>query len=593
MKKKIFKYYFFLILTVLIVTIIFTSQIAQKYYKDEVENKLKSIGFSIEYYLLKSENKTDFDLDLFAKDYASSHNLNNSSEGQLRITFIDFSGNVLGDSEANYREMENHLLRDEIQEALKGRIGKSIRLSQTVNSDLLYIAMPLKQSDHIVRVSVPLIHLNNIERMIWFYSILTILVGLIVMMLVSLKITTFISRPLKDMIIASQEIANGNYSKRIQLNSTDELGQLAKNFNEMAFTLDKTIFDLNYKKIEVESIVDSITNGIVAVDNDNKIILINSAACNVFNIVYGSVMAGDDMVEHIRNNQLTLLLKETVSQNRSLECEVIVNGKILWTNTCPIKPINSSCDNSGGIIFIQDRTNVRKLEQLRTDFVSNVTHELKTPITSIRGFIETLKNGAISNPKVANKFLDIIDIEAERLHVLIKDILQLSEIETKLIDIEIETFKLKFVIDDVFEVLQNVANSKNIYLKNNVNEKVLVKANRNRIKQLILNLVDNGIKYNSQGGSVVINAYKDEDTSKIIISVQDEGIGIPSEHIERIFERFYTVDRGRSKNMGGHGLGLSIVKHIVNLYNGDIKVNSDLGKGTEFIVKIPFLTEWE
>jgi two-component system phosphate regulon sensor histidine kinase PhoR len=237
-------------------------------------------------------------------------------------------------------------------------------------------------------------------------------------------------------------------------------------------------------------------------------------------------------------------------------------------------------------LFIQDITKVRKLEQLRTEFVSNVTHELKTPITSIRGFIETLKNGSINNEKVAIRFLEIIDIESERLYALINDILQLSEIETKYQDTDLERLSLKSAVDDVFEVLQNIAGEKNIQLENKVDEKVLIKANRNRMKQLILNLVDNGIKYNVQNGSVTVDAYRDK--GKVIISVKDTGIGIPSEHIARIFERFYRVDKGRSRDMGGTGLGLSIVKHIVNLYNGDIKVNSEVNRGTEFIIQIPY-----
>ncbi|MDP4159563.1 MAG: ATP-binding protein [Bacillota bacterium] len=586
MKKKIFKYYLILTMVVLIVSVVFTSEIAQKYYKYEVENKLKSIAFSIEYYLLKSDTKINYD-DI-AKDYASMNNqINNYPEDKLRITFIDFSGHVLGDSEANYQEMENHLSRKEVQEALKGSTGSDIRHSKTINLDMLYVAIPLKQKQNvIVRVSVPLTQLKKIGEMIWFYAILVILFGLLLTIIVSLRITTSIIRPLKEMIFASQEISNGNYTERISLKSTDELGQLAMNFNEMASKLDETILDLNNKKIEVESIVNSITSGIVAVDNTNKIILLNPAAFNIFKLDSRHSIAGDKLAEHIRNNHLNHLLQETITRNKPLEGEVTLDEKILRINTSPIRPTNSELNNSGGILFIQDITKIRKLEQLRTEFVSNVTHELKTPLTSIRGFIETLKNGAINNEKVANRFLDIIDIEAERLYALINDILQLSEIETKLKETDLVSLSLKSLIDAVFEVLQTIANEKNISLHNQVSEEVILKANKNRMKQLILNLVDNGIKYNTQNGSVTVDAYREQ--GKVIISVKDTGIGIPSEHISRVFERFYRVDKGRSRNLGGTGLGLSIVKHIVNLYNGDIKVNSEVGKGTEFTIQIPY-----
>lgn len=585
MKKKIFKYYLLLIFIILLGTIICNSQISKRFYTHEVENKLESIGFSIQYYLLSAGEQGEIDYGFIAKDYARKHNRNSTFKEKLRITFINYEGTVLGDSEANFNEMENHLGRKEIQEALRGNAGKDIRNSRTLKSDLLYLAIPVDELNLIVRVSVPLIQIKQIDRSIMFYSILIILAALILAVIVSLRIATSVIRPLNDIISVSKEISNGNHSKRITLQSQDELGQLAIHFNEMASKLDKTIFDLNTKKIEVESIVESITNGIVAVDNDNRVILINPAAINVFNIDTDAKVIGDNIVHHIRNNHLNLLLKETIEKNKPLEAEVIIDDRVLLVNTSPIRPKNSSFDNSGGIIFIQDITKVRKLEQLRTEFVSNVTHELKTPITSIRGFIETLKNGSINNPQVAERFLEIIDIEAERLHELINDILLLSEIESKPNEVNLENFDLKSMVNDVFAVMQNIAKEKNISLDNRVSDKIFVKANRNRMKQLILNLVDNGVKYNTQNGSVSVDAYREE--GKIVISVKDTGIGIPSEDIPRIFERFYRVDRGRSRDRGGTGLGLSIVKHIVNLYNGDIKLNSVVGEYTEFVIRIP------
>lgn len=421
--------------------------------------------------------------------------------------------------------------------------------------------------------------------MIWLYSILIFIMALIITVIVSLRIAGLVIRPLNDIISVSKEITNGNYSRRIKLKSKDELGQLAVHFNKMASKLERTISDLNTKKIELESIVESITNGIVAVDGNNKVILINPAAFTVFNLDADAEILGDDIENHIKNSQINSLLKDAIQKNKPLEAEVAIDGRVLLVNASPIRPKDSDIDNSGGIVFIQDITKVRKLEQIRTEFVSNVTHELKTPITSIRGFIETLKNGAMNNPVVAERFLEIIDIEAERLHELINDILLLSEIETKLKDTNLEIFDLKSMVDDVFKVMQNIAKEKKISLNNNVRDEVLMKANINRMKQLIMNLVDNGIKYNVQNGSVSVDGYRED--GKVVISVKDTGIGIPSAHIPRIFERFYRVDKGRSRGMGGTGLGLSIVKHIVNLYNGEIKVNSVVGEGTEFIVKIP------
>lgn len=586
MKKKILKYYLLLIVFVLVLTVIFTTQISKRYYKSEVENKLESIGISIQYYLLQHSSSSPIDYNQLAEDFANNYNQSiTSPNDSLRVTFIDLNGKVLGDSEANYTTMENHTSRKEVQEALLGIIGKDYRSSATLDFDLLYMAIPVKQLGLIVRISIPLTKLSIIDRITWSYSALIILSALVISVIVSLRIAETVIRPLNDIIHASKEISEGNYSKSILVSSKDEVGQLALQFNEMASKLDKTIFDLNNKKIEVESIVQSITYGIVAVDNNLKILLINHAAFNILNLDSTTMVTGDILSQHIRNNRINLLLKESIEKNTSLECEINFDEKELLIKTSPIRISNQSVANSGWIISIQDITKVRKLEKLRTEFVSNVTHELKTPITSIRGFIETLKNGAINNKDVSLRFLDIIDIEAERLYELINDILCLSEIENKDSDTDIESIDLYSIINVIFEILQNTAKEKNIALINNISEKNIIRANRNRMKQLILNLVDNAVKYNVPNGSVTLDAQKVG--GKIIIYVRDTGIGIPPEHIPRIFERFYRVDKGRSRDMGGTGLGLSIVKHIVNLYNGVINVNSEVGKGTEFIIQLP------
>jgi two-component system phosphate regulon sensor histidine kinase PhoR len=206
-------------------------------------------------------------------------------------------------------------------------------------------------------------------------------------------------------------------------------------------------------------------------------------------------------------------------------------------------------------------------------------------LTSIRGFIETLRGGAIDDREVSEKFLEIIDIEAERLYMLINDILQLSEIESRQKDTNVQKNKLKSIVDEVAPILQAAAEKKQVSLNINISDKIDITANRDRIKQMLINLVENAIKYNMENGKVNLQAF--EARGKVIISVKDTGIGIAKEHLPRIFERFYRVDKGRSRSMGGTGLGLSIVKHIVNLYNGDIRVNSEPGKGTEFVIELP------
>ncbi|MCX7921413.1 MAG: cell wall metabolism sensor histidine kinase WalK [Clostridia bacterium] len=594
MKRKIFLYCIVLVIIGLSVTGFFTSKLAQYFYKHEVEEKLKNTATLIEYQVSSEiSNNIKIDYNKIARDYGAI--LNKLSIGDIppkdtstRITFIDFKGNVLGESEYNYREMENHLDRKEVQQAVRGKIGKDVRSSKTLGLDFLYIAVPLQNSDIIVRISVPLLQLNAIDKAIWYYSIIGILSGLFLTILLALRVSWTLTKPIEELIIVSKEISKGNYQKRVKIRSRDELGQLGDTFNKMAAKLDETIAEMLDKNIKVDSIINSMTSGIIAVDTKFRIILINSIACELFGIKDGPGIIGINLLELIRNNQINILLKDTIEKNISIVSELVIDpprDKVLRIYTNPIKSKSALTINAGGIIAIQDITNIRKLEQIRTEFVSNVTHELKTPLTSIRGFIETLRSGALNDKNVADKFLEIIDIEAERLYMLINDILQLSEIESKQKDSNISSHRLKSIVDETLSILENVAHKKDVRLESDVDASITLMVNKDRIKQMLINLIDNGIKYNVENGLVSIKAYKSD--GKVIISVKDTGIGIADEHLPRIFERFYRVDKGRSRSMGGTGLGLSIVKHIANLYNGDIRIYSAPGQGTEFVIQLP------
>lgn len=585
----------FLIIIGILITGFFTSELAQKLYKYETEEKLINAARLIQYQVTEDISLShNIDYNNLAVKYAgildaekiSSSSIAHGSE--TRITFIDFKGNVLGESEADFHSMGNHLHRKEIQESLQGKVGKDIRFSNTLGVDFLYIAVPLTSSEIIIRISVPLVQLKRIDQIIWVYTAIGILAGLLLTTILALRFSSSMIHPINELISVSKEISEGNYSKRVQINTNDEIGHLANTFNEMTSKLERTLSEMTDKNLKVDSIIDSMISGVVAVDNDYKVMLINSIACDMFGIKNGPGVIGINILELIRNNQIISLLNETVENNVSQMNEISVGSpvdKIFRIYTNPIKSKDVSAVNSGGIATIHDITNIKKLEQIRTEFVSNVTHELKTPLTSIRGFIETLKNGAIEDKNVSTKFLDIIDIESERLYVLINDILQLSEIETQQTDSNIGTHNVKLILEEIFSVLTVAANKKGVAMDFEVDDNLSINVNRDRIKQMLINLIDNAIKYNSENGHVLVNVCKQE--GKIIFTIKDSGIGIAEEHISRIFERFYRVDKGRSRNMGGTGLGLSIVKHIVNLYSGSINVKSEPGKGSEFIIQLP------
>ncbi len=581
MRKKIILYFIILTITGMSITGFFVAQHARDLYKNDVRERIETVALLFDNELSRTAQAGGkLDYDALAKTYSDALS-------DLRITVIDGRGNVLGESKTNYSSMENHLDRLEVQEALNGRIGEDIRFSSTLRKDFLYIAVPSLQTDLIIRVSVPLDQLRRSDKQILFYSLLGMLPGLLLTGLLALLFSSDISRPVKDLTAAAKEIADGNYSKRVAITKPDDLGQLAATFNDMAFTLDKTVADLTDKNVQFDAILNSMTNCVVAVDRELRVVLINAVAEQLFGITKENAL-GRKLIEVIRNRQINEIMEKTVATNTSVVTELIMGAPETGTFSIHASPIRSQegeDPNSGAIISILDITTMKKLEKIRTEFVSNVTHELKTPLTSIRGFVETLRNGAVNDPEVAPKFLEIIDIEAERLTMLINDILQLSEIENSASDTNITRHNLTETISEVVSVLQIPAEKKGVTLSLNANPEIMIEANRDRIKQMLINLIDNGINYNKDNGSVSINAATAN--GKVVICIEDTGIGIDPKHHDRIFERFYRVDKGRSRSMGGTGLGLSIVKHIINMYNGDITLYSELGKGTKFTIQLP------
>ncbi len=564
MKKKIFAY--FLVVTIIGVSVtgLLISLLSQQYYKDEAEEKLAHAARLIKHDISEelSEGKI-IDYNQAAKKYADILNEGIYLDPSMtsiknRVSFIDIYGYVAGESDADFREMENHLNRQEITQAISGQLGTDIRYSSTLKTKFLYTALLIEQADIVVRVSHPLNYISNINKTTLKFSLIGIFAGIAITIFLANRFSARVSHPIDQKINAVNQ------------------------------QLEKTIEELTDKNVKVDSIINSMMNGIVAVDRDYHVMLINSKACELFGINQKDEVFGANLLEFIRNNRINRMLTDTIESNESMSAEVHLNSPhdmILQVKTAPIMPKDSSSPNSGGIIYVEDITAFKKLEHIRTEFVSNVTHELKTPLTSIRGFVETLKNGALDDKEIANQFIDIIDIEAERLSTLINDILQLSEIESGMKDSNIAVHKLDSIITEIKPVLQSVAEKKNISLSWNVDENLHIKANKDRIKQLFINIIDNAIKYNIDNGNVDITAIKKD--GKINISVKDTGIGIESRHLSRIFERFYRIDKGRSRNMGGTGLGLSIVKHIVNLYGGDLNVKSSPGNGTEFIIRFP------
>lgn len=503
----------------------------------------------------------------------------------VRITLIQQDGTVAADSEA-LGSLGNHDNREEVQEALQGVTASARRYSETMQIQTFYTAVPVTTPGFqgVLRVSVPMAELNSLTAEL----LQTVLAALVFICIVALLMadcfSRYLIRPLDEVTKAAEEIADGNYGGKIHTRQNGEIGRLAYTFNEMSQTLRIHVDRLERRNRELEAMLCSMDSAVAAIDDLNTILFYNDGLVKLTGSGTRN-LTGQALYSVIRNSLIFDVVDKVRKRGDSFVQEGrISNGQERYIRVMgtPLHELENK--NLGVLLILEDITEIKKLENMRSDFVSNVTHELKTPLTSIRGFVDTLKNGAIHNEKIAMKFLDIIDIESERLYHLIQDILLLSEIESKN-DYQIEFCEVNQVIGEVVELLEPKCSEHTQLI---FHPQAYVKpypCNRNRIKQLLINLVDNAIK-NTEVGQVQISGYSSD--HELHLEVSDTGIGIKEEALPRIFERFYRVDKGRSRKQGGTGLGLSIVKHIVEMYNGNIQVTSKPNEGTIFTVTLPY-----
>ena len=400
------------------------------------------------------------------------------------------------------------------------------------------------------------------------------------------RYTITLRRFLKSFIKISKKVSNKEFHSRLDNSIKGELGELSRNFNFMMETMENTIEEVEYKHLQLTSVLKSISHGILVIDIDGNIILINDEARKMIKSKCIGKEEGKNIkqvihVEKILNGiEKYIGSKENNCEKLKLEDETVYKLKI-----DPVYLQNSKNAIIGSIINIENITEIVKLENMRRDFVANVSHELKTPLTSINGFVETLIINEDLPSDKRNRFLAIIQKESDRLKRLIEDILLLSSIESKN-NLVTENVLLYNIFKEVYEMISYIASSKHIKIYYNFeDEKVAIQAYGDYIKQLFLNLIDNAIKYTPEGGTVIINQFTRND--EITIEVIDNGVGIPKEDKSKIFQRFYRVDKARSRSVGGTGLGLAITKHIVNSLQGNISVESKLGEGSKFIVTIP------
>lgn len=583
MRNKLFKTYLMIIFITLFVTLIFSWGKTKDYFFDRVKNEA-IIKTTLLHDILEMKSHDKASLQYFVKSFAA--------ETGNRITIIDRKGNVIAESDNNPDEMDNHKNREEVSRVLKeGGIYNSLRYSDTMNLYYQYVAKEINFDDFqgVLRVAAPIKEKDTFLRDVASVIFIGLFVGIVIALIIAYFITKKLMVPISELTLAANKISEGNYEDKIYVQDHDEIGTLAAAFNNMAYKLNVNMWNLEQRNSELESILKSMSNGIITVTPDLKIGTFNDVFRKLFHIEEQDIK-GKLFYEVTRNLIVFELLEQSLELGEMIVKEARIEADnqekyyLIYAN--PIRSIEDKKKILGAILVVQDVTQLRKLESMRSDFVSNVTHELKTPLTSIRGFVDTLKNGAIEDEEVALRFLDIIDIEAERLEGLIHDILVLSEIETMVGESNMGSYQLEEIANEVADILRPEADKKGLELTVESKEKLeAFKCNKNRIKQLLINLIANAIKYTDSG---FVKVRLKEEFKFAVIEIEDSGIGIDKKHIPRLFERFYRVDKGRSRETGGTGLGLSIVKHIVELYNGRIQVDSKLGEGTRIVIRLPY-----
>ena len=493
------------------------------------------------------------------------------NQSKVRFTIVDREGNVLKDSENN--NLENHSTREEIIGAFKSGNATSTRFSKTEGTNVIYYATRIDDNT-VLRSSVPMSNIKFFtEGYLKYYFCIILLVVLLCLGL-SLKLIRAIIYPLKELEVVTEKIANGDYSRRVNIHTNDEIGSLANTFNNMEEQLNSKIIDSIDKQNKLEAILESMESGVIAVDNKQNVILINPYAQNLFGI--NKDIIGKNISEYIIDYDIISFMR-SIHEIETKEIKLLHPiPRELRIKKAPI--INTKKIPIGVVLTVLDITDIKRLENIRSQFVANVSHELRTPLTSIKGFAETLKYVEDNNTR--DKFLDIIDKEAERLTTLINDILILSNIENN--KMKEEEFNPSEVIEAVINMFINEVNNKEVEIYFEDKGSNVLLGDRDKFYQMMLNLVENAVKYSNDKAVINIRTY--ENDTYEYIEVEDNGIGIPAEDLPRIFERFYRVDKSRAK--GGTGLGLAIVKHIVKMFNGEVYVDSVLNKGTKFTIKL-------
>jgi two-component system, OmpR family, phosphate regulon sensor histidine kinase PhoR len=507
-----------------------------------------------------------------------------------RVTVILPNGRVVGDSEEMPDRMENHLDRVEIREAYRGGVGASLRYSDTLQKNMMYVALPLFVNNQLSGVLRTSIAVTAVDDRIGVIRV-RLFIGALLIALLASGVSWFVSKritiPIERMRDGAERFATGDLLHRLEAPDTAEFSALAESMNQMAGQLQQRMDEITNQRKKTESILTSMREGIIATDMDQQVISINPAAAQMF----GVPMTADDgrnILEIIRNHDFQELMNQCMSSGENLERDIVYHqgGERIFSVHCtPL--VDAVYKRIGALVVISDVTQLRRLENMRRDFAASVSHEIKTPLTAIKGFVETLVTGRLDDAEETHRFLEIIDRHVNRLAAIIEDLMQLSRIERddEIQQIGLEDCRVVDVLNTAVGLCSDAIQEKNIDVQIACDDELSGCFDAMLLEQAAVNLLDNAIKYSPENSTIRIEA--SNTNGEVQIRLQDQGMGIAKKHLPRLFERFYRVDKARSRKLGGTGLGLAIVKHIAQAHGGRVSVESELEKGSTFTLHLP------
>ena len=583
---QIFPSYLLIIMIPLGAVVVYTSNSLKRFYLQKKREQLESHS---RYLISILEERQLFERGPGLKracDTAAEHLQN-------RITLILPSGEVIADSVEDPALMENHKRRPEIHKAFRGEVGVSTRYSATLGQDMMYVAVPAFQGETLLGVVRASVSVAELEDALAHLLKNILLAGVFVAILaggISWVISRRISLPLQSLTRGALRYARGDLEHKVYVSGSEEISTLAESLNQMAIQLGERLRTVTQQHDELDAVLSNMVEAVMIVDREERILRCNRAVGQMFGIEIECVEKRS-LIEVIRNAGIQRFVKKTFESREAVADVITLNtgkdqrflhahGTLLWRH---------SPQSAVSLLVFHDITRLKQLENMRRDFVANVSHELKTPITSIEGFIETLQEGAIDEPENARRFLNIIARNAHRLNAIIDDLLTLSKVEQEngKQHILLTNASLQEVLESAMLACEKRAHEQQVHIELECDEGLFAHVNPPLLEQAVVNLVDNAIKYSNPESAVTVSARRQGD--ELVLQVRDSGCGIPIVHQARIFERFYRVDKARSRKQGGTGLGLAIVKHIANAHNGRATVESTPGKGCTFSIILPLV----